>query len=53
MEAEIGEELNYSLKETALEWWHILKNNETFSNLSDTIVSQKDREFSMQVENCE
>jgi hypothetical protein len=32
---------------------YILKNNETFSNLSVTIVSQKYREFSMQVENCE
>ncbi len=41
------------LKETALESQYILKNNETFSNLSVTIVSQKYRDFSMQEENCE
>jgi hypothetical protein len=41
------------LKETALESWYILKNNETFFNLSVTIVSQKYQEFSMQVENHE
>jgi hypothetical protein len=32
---------------------YILKNNETFLNLSVAIVSQKYQEFSMQVENCE
>ncbi len=53
MEVEIGESLNYSLKETALESRYILKNNETFSNLSVAIVSQKYREFSLQVENRE
>jgi hypothetical protein len=42
-----------SLKETALELRYILKNNVTFSNLSVAIVSQKYREFSMQVENRE
>ncbi len=51
MEVEIGEKLNYSLKETALESRYILKNDVTFSNLSVAIVSQKNREFSMQVEN--
>ncbi len=53
MEVEIGEQSNYSLKKTALETRYILKNNETFSNLSVTIISQKYQEFSMQVENCE
>ncbi len=53
MGVEIGEQLNYFLKETALETWYILKNNETFSKLSVAIVSQKYQEFSMQVENCE
>ncbi len=53
MEVEIGEQSNYTLKETALESRYILKNNETFSNLSVTIISQKYREFSMQVENRE
>ena len=53
MYAEICEKFNYSLKETALELRYILKNNETFSNLWVTIVSQKYQEFSMQVENCE
>ncbi len=53
MYAEICELLNYSLKETALESRYILKNNETFSNLSVAIVSQKYQEFSMQVENWE
>ncbi len=53
MEVEIGEQSNYSLKETALELQCILKNNETFSNLSVMIVSQKYQEFSMQEENCE
>ncbi len=53
MEVEIGEYSNYSLKETALESWYILKNNETFSNLSVAIFSQKYQEFSLQVENCE
>ncbi len=53
MEVEIGEYTNYSLKETALELWYILKKNETFSNLSVAIVSQKYQEFSMQVENRE
>ncbi len=43
----------YSLEETALESRYILKNNKTFSNLSVAIVSQKYREFSMQVENRE
>ena len=38
-------------KETALELRYILKNNETFSNLSVAIVSQKNWEFSMQIEN--
>ncbi len=32
---------------------YILQNNETFSNLSVTIVSQKYQEFSMQIENHE
>ncbi len=32
---------------------YILKNNETFSNLSVTIISQKYSEFSMQIENHE
>ena len=32
---------------------YILKNNETFSNLSVMIVSQKYQEFSIQVENRE
>ena len=41
------------LKETALESRYTLKNNETFSNLSFAIVSQKCQEFSMQVENRE
>ncbi len=41
------------LKETALESQYILKNIETFSNLSVALVSQKYQEFSMQVENCE
>ncbi len=41
------------LKETPLESRYILKNNETFSNLSVAIVSQKYREFSLQVENRE
>jgi hypothetical protein len=36
-----------------LELRYILKNNETFSNLSVAIVSQKYREFSMQVKNRE
>ncbi len=49
MEVEIGEVLNYSVKETALELQYILKNNETFSNPSVAIVSQKYQEFSMQV----
>ncbi len=53
MEVEIGELSNYSLKEKALELRYILKNNETFSNLSVMIVSQKYQEFSMQVENRE
>ncbi len=51
MEVEIGEQLNYFLKETALESRYILKNYETFSNISVMIVSQKCWEFSMQVEN--
>jgi hypothetical protein len=41
VEVEIGEDWNYSLKETSLELQYILKNNETFSNLSNAIVSQK------------
>ncbi len=53
MEVEIGEYLNYSLKESALESQYILKNNETFSNLSVTIFSKKYQEFSIQVENHE
>ncbi len=53
MEVEIGEWSNYYLKETALELGYILKNNETFSNLSDAIISQKYQEFSMQLENRE
>jgi hypothetical protein len=53
VEVEISEQSNYSLKETALELQYILKNNETFSNFSVAIVSQKYREFSMQVENRE
>ncbi len=53
MEVEISEESNYSSKETALELQYILKNNETFSNLSVAIDSQKYWEFSMQVENRE
>ncbi len=53
MEVEISEKSNYSLKETALELRYILKNNETFSNLSVAIVSQKYQEFSMQVKNRE
>ncbi len=53
MEVVISELSNYSLKETALELRYILKNNETFSNLSVAIVSQKCWEFSMQVENRE
>ncbi len=53
MYAEICEKLNYSLKETVLESWYILKNNETFSNLSVAIISQKYQEFSMQEENRE
>ncbi len=53
MEVKISEQSNYSLKETALESRYILKNIETFSNLSIANVSQKYQEFSMQVENCE
>ena len=43
------------LKKTALESRYILKKNETFSNLSVAIFSQKYREFSLQVKivnNC-
>ena len=32
---------------------YFLKNNETFSNLSVTIVAEKYQEFSMQIENYE
>ena len=53
MEVEIGKQSNFSLKETALESRYILKNNETFSNLSVAIVSQKYQVFSIQVENRE
>ncbi len=48
MEVEISELSNYSLKETALESRYIVKNNETFSNLSVAIVSQKYQEFSIE-----
>ncbi len=43
----------YSLMTTVSDLRYFLKNIETFSNLSIAIVSQKYREFSMQVENCE